>query len=394
MKRKSILLTNFNIINFSGSEIDTVTVANYFISIGYNVDIFTLDYGEPLSKIVNKNIRVVTLNNVSLLKKKYDLVWSHHYPLLDYLIFNQNIKANHIIYISLSSFEPLETLPQYYMNLSLIGALSDEAIQALDKQMPEKRNILKFPNYATNNFFKHKIKEINNVRKICIVSNHIPSELYDFKEIAEANNIKVDLYGTGNIIKYIDDKVLSKYDVIISIGKTVYYSIAMGKHVYCYDKFGGCGFITSKNIDKAFKYNFSGRGFNKKLTGEKIYNDIIKNYKKINKELYILKEYAQNNFNFENNVNYILSLLNKDNKTSCNDIIQKYPNLVIKSRLYVETYTNKNDTIKYQNTKMNNISRELEAKKSELAEIYTSTSWKITYPIRLLKALIYKVFKR
>lgn len=89
-----------------------------------------------------------------------------------------------------------------------------------------------------------------------------------------------------------------------------------------------------------------------------------------------------------------LVLLNKDNKTSCNDIIQKYPNLVIKSRLYVETYTNKNDTIKYQNTKMNNISRELEAKKSELAEIYTSTSWKITYPIRLSKVLIYKVFKR
>ena len=44
----NILLTNNRIKNFTGSEIDTVTIANYFISLNYNVDIFTLEYSEPL----------------------------------------------------------------------------------------------------------------------------------------------------------------------------------------------------------------------------------------------------------------------------------------------------------------------------------------------------------
>lgn len=113
----------------------------------------------PLSDIVNKKVRVIIPNEIKKLQDKYDLIWAHHYPLLDYLIFQLKIKAKHIIYISLSSFEPLETLPFYYMDLSIIGALSEEAIEVLKCQMPRQRDILVFPNYATKNYFDYKIKK-------------------------------------------------------------------------------------------------------------------------------------------------------------------------------------------------------------------------------------------
>lgn len=256
MGKKKVLLTNFNILNYSGSEIDTVTIANHFVKLGYDVDIFTLEYGLPLSDIVNKKVRVIIPNEIKKLQDKYDLIWAHHYPLLDYLIFQLKIKAKHIIYISLSSFEPLETLPFYYMDLSIIGALSEEAIEVLKCQMPRQRDILVFPNYATKNYFDYKIKKVQKIKKVCIISNHVPEELYDFKKIAESNSIVVDIYGIGNTVKYVDDKLLSDYDVIISIGKTIYYSLAMGKLSYCYDRFGGYGFVTKENIDKCFKKTF------------------------------------------------------------------------------------------------------------------------------------------
>ena len=45
---KKVLLTNFEMVNYSGSELDTFTMANYFFNHGYDVTIFTLRYNYPL----------------------------------------------------------------------------------------------------------------------------------------------------------------------------------------------------------------------------------------------------------------------------------------------------------------------------------------------------------
>ncbi len=405
MGKKKVLLTNFNILNYSGSEIDTVTIANHFVKLGYDVDIFTLEYGLPLSDIVNKKVRVIIPNEIKKLQDKYDLIWAHHYPLLDYLIFQLKIKAKHIIYISLSSFEPLETLPFYYMDLSIIGALSEEAIEVLKCQMPRQRDILVFPNYATKNYFDYKIKKVQKIKKVCIISNHVPEELYDFKKIAESNSIVVDIYGIGNIVKYVDDKLLSDYDVIISIGKTIYYSLAMGKLSYCYDRFGGYGFVTKENIDKCFKKNFSGRDFGRKMNGEEIYKDIISNYKNANKELKKVKEFAGEKFDFEKNIRDVLKLLNNNNIVNCDDIIEKFPMLITKSKLYVESMNCKNNIIRnnreefyreYENMKIKMIkaNKRIQETSKEIESIYSSTSWKVSYPIRLIKNVIYKSLRK
>ena len=83
----NILLTNNRIKNFTGSEIDTVTIANYFISLNYNVDIFTLEYSEPLINNLDEKVRIICYKTADLLLSDYDLIWSHHFPLLDYVLF-------------------------------------------------------------------------------------------------------------------------------------------------------------------------------------------------------------------------------------------------------------------------------------------------------------------
>lgn len=409
MKKKKVLLTNFNVLNFSGSEIDIVTIANYFVNHNYDVDIFTLAYGMPLSNILDDRVRVFTINNEKDMYANYDLIWAHHYPLLDYLLFNLKIKAKHIIYISLSSFEPLEMLPDYYMDLSLIGALINEAICVLKSHMIEKREILTFPNYATANYFKIVPKKIDKISKICIISNHVPDELLDFKKIANKKGIDVDIYGMGNVVKFVDDKLLSSYDVVISIGKTVYYCLAMGKLIYCYDRFGGYGFINAKNVDDCFKYNFSGRGFGVKKTGKEIYNEIVNNFSKTQNDFEKLKKYAYDKFDFENNIEKILEKLNKDNCVDCDKLVKKYPAFGVKSRLYVQNNIYEMERLRKENRELNDKHKlyELEMLRKdneilikrcsllekEITNLYSSTSWRITSPIRRLKKIIFKVFK-
>ena len=59
---KKVLLTNFKLINYTGSELDTLTVANYFLDKNYDVTIYTLEYGYPLLNNIDKRIKIIYTN--------------------------------------------------------------------------------------------------------------------------------------------------------------------------------------------------------------------------------------------------------------------------------------------------------------------------------------------
>lgn len=398
---KKILLTNFSFKNYSGSEIDTMTIADFFIKEGYRVDIFTLEKGEPLINHCNKKIRIITLNEKKLLYKEYNVIWSHHYPLLDYILFEEQIKSDFIFYMSLSAFEPYEVPPEYCNELSLIGAISEEVKNKLIEEGCDKEKIHLFPNYAPSKYFNNKINKVKEIKKICVVSNHVPDELIQLKNMAQKESIEVDIYGKEYVYKYVDDNLLNEYDVIISIGKTVYYSLAIGKLVYCYDYFGGYGYINKNNIEKAYEYNFSGRGFGKKMTGEEILNDIKVNYNKVQKDLNILKKFVKKEFDLELNIRNVLSKMKK-NKIDVEKIIKKYPALKRRANVHVV----KINIVNEENKKLreeNKILKEYFENKDIVKEIITlkehekkyneiikSTSWKITKPMRMLKNFFIK----
>lgn len=393
---KKVLLTNFNIVNFSGSEIDTISIANYFYNNGYQVDIFTLEKGYPLLKIINKKIRVIVPSEKDKLLKRYDIIWSHHFPLLDYVLFALNIRSKHIFYISLSSFEPYEALPEYCNDLSLIGAISDEVKCKLVDEGCNKDKIMLFPNYATAEYFNCKFKINNKVKRICIVSNHVPEELVEFKVIAERNDIKVDIFGIQYTPKYIDSKLLSKYDVIISIGKTIYYAVAMGKCAYCYDLYGGYGYITKDNIENAYSYNFSGRGFGKKKSSDVILKEILDNYNAVLLDLDFNKNFAYDNFNFEKNIKGITDII-LDNNIDESKFYKKYSYLNRKSKLFVERLNvccNKYYELLRDYLELVDYKVMYENEVLKYNEIINSTSWKITKPIRCFKNIFHKILRR
>ncbi len=393
---KKVLLTNYNIVNYSGSEIDTIVVANYFLNNGFCVDIFTLEKGKPLMNKVDKRIRVITPNEKEKIYKRYDIIWSHHFPLLDYVLFALGVKSKHISYISLSSFEPYEALPEYGNDLSLIGAITAEVKSKLIEEGCNENKIKLFPNYASKEYFDCKIVKSKKVKKICIVSNHVPEELVELKVIAEKENIKVDIFGVQYTPKYIDEKVLNKYDVVISIGKTIYYATAMGKPAYCYDMFGGYGYISKNNIKEAFKYNFSGRGFGKKKSAYQILDEIINDYNNVQYDLDYMKKFAYDNFNFEKNMKEIVKeLLNNyiDEKV----FYQKYSYLNRRSRLYVErmdAYNSKFNKLKTAYFELVDYKLLYENEVKKNTELISSTSWKITEPIRKLKMIFCKILRR
>ena len=339
--KKTVLLTNFQMINYSGSELDTLTIANYFLKTGWDVSIFTFECGYPLITDINENIKIIDINNLCDLKSHYDLIWAHHFPLLDYLLFSKEISADYIHYLSLSAIMGLESLPEYYEELNLVSAMSDHTLLTLKSEGFNVEKISLFTNYSFETNFKHKVKK-RKLKNICVVSNHVPSEVLEFAEIYQKKNGKmVDIYGVGHKYLKITPELLYKYDLVITIGRTVNETISLGIPVYCYDRFGGDGYITMENIEDAYAYAFSGKNSLKKRTSEEIYDDIILGYNNCLQDLSKVKEFGYNHFCFEKTMEKILLKIFNTKKFNLSNLLKKYPHLKRKGPLFFEQLSKK-----------------------------------------------------
>lgn len=302
---KKVLLTNYSLKGYSGSELDTISTANYFLRNGYEVDIFCYEYDNELIDKIDKNIRIIRYHDNKLLNDYYDIIWSHHFPLLYLVLFIRKVKAKYIHYISLSSYLSIESLPLFYKNLSLNSCNSKESKGNFLKSgfKRNKINIL-YSSFENEWFMSNEPSKV--LKKICIISNHLPDELAQVADIMKKNGYLVDIYGILNDYRLVTPDIMKEYDLVISIGRSIYSGLSLNKACYVYDQFGGDGYITKNNIRKSLDYNFSGRYSSKKVSAQEIYEDIINNYDLAIKDLNYCHEFACKNFNLERNYNKIL----------------------------------------------------------------------------------------
>jgi O-antigen biosynthesis protein len=302
------LILNHFIQSFTGSEINAVQLSLALKAMGHEADIATFTYGPPLRNVVEtNNIKVIELLTDDRSLLKYDVIWAHHAPVLTHLLFKWNISHCRILFSSLSTFAPLESPPVYvndihcYLSHNLINTA------CLTRNGVPAERIHYFPNYAPERFFSyHKKNEFHNPLRIAVVSNHPVPELRNFAEIVRQKGHNVDFIGYMDHPIFVDDVMLIQYDLVITIGKTVRYCFALKIPVYCYDHFGGPGYIDDENYELAKNHNFSGRGFNRQLTRERLCRDIMSRFAAARNNLELLYDKAKQHFCLETNLTKLL----------------------------------------------------------------------------------------
>jgi len=313
---KNVLLLTHHLESFAGSEINIYELTITFQRLGYTVEIGTFIYGDPIKELFQKhqlNVKNLFFDTLDL--KQYDLIWAQHAPTLSYVLFELSITTDKIIFSSLSPYEPLEVPPIYldkYIALYLANSEETKKQMIFEGVSQEKIKILH--NSVIAPFFTSIKKEYNNQpKKIAVISNHIPIEIYEFKKVAENNEFQVDLYGLGNKVMFITPELLLQYDLLITIGKTVQMGLSLGIPVYVYDHFGGDGWVTSSNLLQLEKNNFSGRTFRKKLSGRMIFDEIYNGYFDILQDVDKLKILSKSRYDLENNIKKVI--FNSDKKS-------------------------------------------------------------------------------
>ncbi|MBQ3060684.1 MAG: hypothetical protein IJD16_10305 [Desulfovibrio sp.] len=368
---------------FHGSVLHILEYADYLCKKGHSVHIASLYIDENFKNIVknfNINIKIFSIKAIHE-SEKYDIIWSYHLIFLPYLL-EKGVKYNKIIYGSLSSFLKIERIPIFYKNLNLISCVSQEIINMYhDIYGIDKNFFTLIPNHIPEHF-ENKKKILNSkLKNIAVVSNHPPKEILQL----DTYKYNIDYYGTiTNTNIHITPEILLNYDVIISIGKTVQYSLALGIPIYEYDHFGGCGYINLQNIYAEELTNFSGRGTKKILNSNQLLYTIEHGYEQACDTIDLLRSISLERYNIQKLIEKQLYLANQSNNTIImNSNILLYNNTCSASIDLLSDAYNKilhlNNTNKYLQSQINNIQNSL--------------SMRITSPLRKIRKFFINKFK-
>lgn len=310
---KKVLVACSRLVDYAGAEIATLEIAWALRELGCDVLIGALEVGGALeNELIASEIPYVDLSAVSLQGAHFELVWISHYLVAYHLFAHERISANYGIYASLSHFEPLETPPLPNIVFSQYLVHSNENYNFFSANYPYfVDRVTIFPNAAPSEYINAIERPVKDrISTIAVVSNHVPNEVLEaIKELYEQHGIVVDIIGAQGTAKRVTAELIGNYDAIMAIGKTVQYCLAAGVPIYCYDHFGGPGWINQSNVDLAFSMNFSGRCTPVHKTVAELCSDLITDFETLNRESSVMREMAFERFSLIENTSKLLSAI-------------------------------------------------------------------------------------
>lgn len=394
-----ILITNYFLKNFTGSEINALQLCEGLRDLGISADVATFFYDDPIKRLFEESgIKVLNLFDQEISYNEYDVFWTHHIHTINHLVLNSDRKDTKIIYSCLSPLSSLAAPPVFHKAVNCILSNSRGNTEVLLSEGVQDEKIFYFPNFVPESFFKsQRVNHSEFPSRIAIISNHPPDELYEFAHIASFAGFAVNVIGFSGSAIYVDPALLIQYDLVISIGKTAQYCFATKVPFYCYDHFGGPGFITPDNLDISETYNFSGRAINRRLTGQELFQDISQNYSQALNNLDILYNYCYENFHLEKNLSKLIDFLNSSNEVSIEEIRKRHPLLVRHHNEFLRLINIQHsyeqqleDENRHGIPVSNNSMGRIELLEKEIVTYATSFSWRVTRPLRKFGKIIRK----
>ena len=322
-----ILITNHHLIDYAGSELVTLDLATEFQRRGWDVTVATFRLGGDIKKkFCERNINVVNILNKSLLHLEFDLVWGHHYPVLIKCLVEDSVKTKYLIISSLSPYEPLESIAFFVNQANLILCNSEETKREIIKDNNfseiDLRKLFVFKNSIPLHWFDcNPTKNSSFLKKIAIISNHPPEEILGIIDILKEKKIDADLIGSYGLARLVSIDLITSYDAVITIGRTVQHCMALGIPVFCYDRFGGPGWLNPHNFQLAEWFNYSGRCCYQKTSSQNIVDRLINGFVEAKNHTEFFNTCAIERYSLTKNINNVLDRINIVNqqKRECCD---------------------------------------------------------------------------
>lgn len=286
-----VLITQGTLHRLSGSEVVTFELAEHFSREGAEVSVASHGFNSMWRERLGE-LPAVELFGVSqdALRERFedappDVAWVHHSVIPPWLL---DATAGVTVFHHMSSFHPAEFPISGRIEFAIADTIAFPSREALDFHASSPQfgrstapRLEVFGNPAPDRFYIAEPAASSSLRSVLIVSNHVPDEIRAAVTLLEQRGVSVRVFGenqaAGDAWTPVTEQDVGEANAIISIGKTVQYALVGGTPVYCYDYFGGPGWLSESNFDRARHFNFSGRGFSQK-TAEQIADEILGGY--------------------------------------------------------------------------------------------------------------------
>ncbi len=283
-----ILITTSHLRNFAGSEMVTYELIEYFLEQDWIVDVYTHDLGEPMLSEVQKlpsegRLTLLVADLSAEFDHDYDLVWVQHSILPEGMLRRLETAgvSAPMVWHHMSSFLDVE-LPRHASIERQLAAvsmgMSSATVESLRRFGLEPDRLVVFDNPAPDAFADHVRSVGTSLRSLLVVSNHVPAEVRAAAGLLEQHNVKVSFLGADDGPVRITPYVLAPFDAILTIGKTVQYSLSMGIPVYVYDHFGGPGWLGADNFAPTAHDSFSGRRDRRQIAASEIVQEVLSGF--------------------------------------------------------------------------------------------------------------------
>lgn len=240
-----ILCLHRELLQPGGSETFFKAITDELVRLDHEVFIYTLKKG-TYAGYFHKDCQFVDLQSPAI-PPVFDFVVSMHRPMAEYvkrLNCFKTMICNGIIPIELA-------VPGFDRYISV----SNE-VQLANKKLGFESDVLY--NSVNLNLFQPLNSVNEKLTFVLMISNHFPGVV---RTVADACT------GAGLFFKHIGfthwtgfvERDINNSDLVVSLGRGVYESMACGRNVIVYDYRGGDGFLTPDNYSTFLTRNCSGR---------------------------------------------------------------------------------------------------------------------------------------
>lgn len=283
-----ILITANHLEKLQGCEIVTLEITEYFLQLGWYVDVFTHLIGGDIEQLFlqldHQDRLLLTDDDNHPFDEDYDVVWVQHTVLNTWLrrkLLEKGINTR-FIFNHMSSFVLMELPVSHVTENDMayrILAVSKECSDSLEEMGLDPQKIMLFDNPVPDHFIPQEGAVTSaTLKKVLFISNHRPPELDETVKLLVDAGVECVLIGDGDKQVRVTPVLIKEYDLVVTIGKSVQYSLVAGVPVYIYDLHGGDGYLTESNFEKLSYHNFSGRATKNKYSASMICQEIFSGY--------------------------------------------------------------------------------------------------------------------
>lgn len=307
---QSVLITNLSLAGYTGSELHVVDLARAFRAQGASVTCFTLVTAQPiLGMLKAEGVRVIEYSDVESLAGSYDLLIAQHHVVSDYVAALPDVTFDKAVISSLGPGNFHEAVPAFASKDDTFVFVSEECLNARADEVPAgATRLVVFPNYFHKDFLALPARSFPETpKRIAVISNHSPHEVVNLSELPDIE-ATIDFIGGDNAV-LVDAKLLSRYDLVISIGRTCLDAFAGQIPLFCYDHFGGPGYINPAEIEIHAAQNFSGRSAPHKLETSELWEHICVGYAQAVADLQELRSWVIEHHSFDVHMDSLLEIV-------------------------------------------------------------------------------------